>query len=107
MRIVWLLCCCVWSTALLAGTVSGVVLTADQRKPVHLASVFFSNTSVGTVTDSAGRFTIYNAPSGKYDLVVSYVGYETSVQTIETDKQTKPTDCLSETQAAGAGQCGD
>lgn len=90
MRIVWLLCCCVWSTALLAGTVSGVVLTADQRKPVHLASVFFSNTSVGTVTDSAGRFTIYNAPSGKYDLVVSYVGYETAVQTIETDKQTSP-----------------
>ena len=91
MRICWLLCCCILtSSSLLAGTLSGVVFTADQRKPVHLASVFFSNTSVGTVTDSAGRFTIYNAPSGKYDLVVSYVGYETAVQTIETDKQTSP-----------------
>jgi hypothetical protein len=56
-------------------SISGKV--TDNSKPLHAASVFLSNTSVGSVTDSAGAFTLNNIKNGQYDMVVSCVGYET------------------------------
>jgi hypothetical protein len=51
---------------------------ADKNsKPVANASVFLSNGTIGCQTDTAGRFRLENVKPGKYDLVVSMVGYET------------------------------
>lgn len=62
--------------------VSGkIVFTADD-KPVNAASVFLSNTSFGTVSAQDGSFTLRDIPPGNYDLVVSYIGYETVQKTI-------------------------
>lgn len=75
---------------LLAGAVycqkifSGKIVDAASGKPVASASIFLSNTSVGTATDANGTFTIYNFPDGRFDVVISCLGYETYVVTVES-----------------------
>lgn len=52
-------------------------------QPIHLANVFLSNTSIGTVTNAEGFFTLDHFPSGRYDVVVSCIGYESYVTTVQ------------------------
>ncbi|MDB5147060.1 MAG: CarboxypepD reg-like protein [Mucilaginibacter sp.] len=58
-------------------TVTGKVIDGETKGPVMDASVFLSNSSVGTKTINDGIFALKNVKSGKYDLVVSCVGYQT------------------------------
>lgn len=54
----------------------------DERNiPVSKASVFLNNTSIGTTADNEGRFML-SVPAGKFDLIVSSVGYITHSQSI-------------------------
>ncbi|HEY1018338.1 MAG TPA: carboxypeptidase-like regulatory domain-containing protein [Sediminibacterium sp.] len=76
-----------WSLTGFAQTdLGGKVLAADNKLPVASANVYISNSSVGTVTDEKGQFIIRNFPAGRYDLVVSCVGYETQVITLSSAK---------------------
>ena len=54
----------------------GIVLDAERNAPVSKASIFLSNTSVGTMANDEGRFQLY-VPAGKFDLIVSSIGYST------------------------------
>jgi len=63
---------------------SGKVFDAGSHKPIALANVFLSNTSIGTITDDNGVFTIQRFPDGRYELIVSCIGYETSITTIQS-----------------------
>jgi len=63
----------------------GKVINENTQQPVAGAAIFLSNTSVGTVADAEGMFTL-NIPNGRFDLVVSCIGYETQVSTIYADK---------------------
>jgi hypothetical protein len=65
---------------------AGKVLAADNKVPVASANVYISNSSVGTVTDEKGQFIIRNFPPGRYDLVVSCIGYETQVITLSSSQ---------------------
>jgi len=56
-------------------TVSGVI-TDDTGLPMIGASVMVDGTSVGTITDVDGSFSL-QVPEGTSDLVVSYTGYGT------------------------------
>jgi hypothetical protein len=67
-------------------SVKGKVLYADTRKPVAAASVFLANTSMGTFTNENGEFTIAHFPEGRYDLVVSFVGYESFTISIQSNR---------------------
>lgn len=82
MKLFLILCCTLISLAA-AGQfmLKGKIVAADTKRPLAAASVFLSNTSTGTLTDSAGVFSLY-IPAGKYDLVASFVGYETYAQTL-------------------------
>jgi len=62
----------------------GIVLEADSQRPIESVSIYLSNTSIGTVSNAKGEFILTNFPYGKYDLVVSCLGYETHVQTVES-----------------------
>ena len=59
------------------------MLDAEKGKPIPFASVFLSNTSIGTKADDVGHFEL-SIPSGRFDLVVSSIGYETHSQTIQS-----------------------
>ncbi|MEM1336332.1 MAG: TonB-dependent receptor [Bacteroidota bacterium] len=62
-------------TAELFGTV-----TDETGQAVFGASVYLEGTQLGTQTDFDGKYTLTNIPPGSYNLVVSYVGYETQTQ---------------------------
>src|SRR5690348_5944961 len=63
----------------------GIVVDAEKDKAVPSASVFLNNTSIGTTANAEGKFELY-MPSGKYELIVSSIGYETYNQTIITNE---------------------
>jgi len=85
MRIGYLLLVFSFVTQIVAAqpTLKGKVVAADTRQPIHLANVFLSNTSIGTVTNAEGFFTLEHFPPGRYDVVVSCIGYESYVTTIQ------------------------
>ena len=55
-------------------TVKGQVTSADDGLPIIGASVFVQGTSIGTITDSEGYYTLRNVPASAVNLVVSYIG---------------------------------
>lgn len=90
-----LIFCVIWfipSSLLAQQTLKGRVLAADTKQPIHLANVFLSNTSIGTVTNAEGYFTIEHFPQGRYDVVVSCIGYESFVTTIQSAQLPKTID---------------
>jgi hypothetical protein len=68
------------------SALKGKVIASDTRKPVPQANVYLSNTAVGTVTDENGEFIIPAFPAGRFDLIVSFMGYETYKVNIASDK---------------------
>jgi hypothetical protein len=63
-------------------TLHGTVADARTGKSVSGVNVFLSKTTVGTVTDSLGRYFIEQAPPGVYELVFQHVGYEIETETV-------------------------
>jgi hypothetical protein len=61
------------------NTIIGKVVSGSDGIPVPGASVFITNTSKGTTSDSQGRFELTNVPAGKHEIIFSSVGYETNV----------------------------
>ncbi|WP_342646309.1 carboxypeptidase-like regulatory domain-containing protein [Mucilaginibacter sp. CSA2-8R] len=68
-------------------TVTGKVINLYDKKPIEKASVFLSNTTVGSATSDDGSYTLANVKSGQYELIVSAVGYETFTKTIVVNQQ--------------------
>lgn len=65
-----------------SGLIRGKVTSADLQMPLNEASVFLTNSTYGTASASDGSFTLANVKPGQYELVVSYVGYDSFHQTI-------------------------
>ena len=55
-------------------TVTGKVTSADDGEPVIGASILVKGTTLGTITNEDGDFTIPNVPNSSKTLVVSFVG---------------------------------
>lgn len=51
-------------------------VVSNTNEPLEGASVYFNNTTIGTITNSEGNFEL-KAKEGSYTLVVSYLGYKT------------------------------
>jgi len=66
--------------------ITGTVVDSASKEPLVNASVFCQNTTLGTVTDKEGKFTI-SLKSGGYDLIFSYTGYLT--QTVRVTENNK------------------
>lgn len=64
-------------------TVTGTVISNEDRRPVSGVSVLVQGTSIGTSTNANGRFSI-NAPTGQV-LVISSVGYQQKEVTPSND----------------------
>ncbi len=61
--------------------IRGVVRDGASDEPIPFASVALINTNpvLGAVADSTGNFIISSVPVGRYDVEVSFVGYEPTV----------------------------
>lgn len=67
-------------------TLPGRVMIAGTTTPVPSANIYLSSTSIGTVSDEKGNFTFQRFPEGRYDLIVSCIGYETYQLSIRSDE---------------------
>jgi hypothetical protein len=68
-----------------SGTnLSGSVRDSATGRPIPGVSVFLNSTSKGTVTHDDGNFTLYGIPPGRYELIVSAIGYATLAVQIST-----------------------
>ena len=65
------------------NAVSGILTDAETKEPIAFANVFFANTRIGVSSDEDGKFSLTGFPSGKYDLTVTFVGYNTYQQSLE------------------------
>ena len=83
-------------------TLTGIVLSDKDHKPVESASVYISGTTKGTYTDSKGYFTILDV-TAPCQLVVSHLAYNVQLKSIETTVNNRLTFYLSEkaTQLSG------
>lgn len=84
--------------------IHGRVTAADGGKPLAGVSVFISNTSRGTVTDEKGLFVLDNVPEGRYVLVISSVGYQTDLETIDSRYPRPGFDVILRTKVAELGE---
>ena len=63
--------------------ISGTVISEEDGFPVVGASILVKGTTVGTVTDLDGNFTISNLPESAKMIIVSYIGLKTQELTIK------------------------
>ena len=71
-------------------TLTGIVADAKKNTPLAGASVYIPDLKLGVVTDSLGKFTIKNLPTGTFLIEIKYEGYKTITQIIilkETDSK--------------------
>ncbi|ACF15124.1 TonB-dependent receptor plug [Chloroherpeton thalassium ATCC 35110] len=67
-----------------AQIVSGTILEKDSNEPLIGATVFLKGKSIGSISGLDGGFS-FHAPSGRYDLTISYVGYVRKEMFIDVD----------------------
>jgi CarboxypepD_reg-like domain len=60
------------------NTLSGSVKDAATGKPLAGVSVFLNATSKGTVTRADGHFVLPGIPAGRYEVIISAIGYQTA-----------------------------
>lgn len=62
-------------------SISGTVIDNASNTPIEFASIGLLNTnsSIGTMSDTLGNFTLKNVPVGRYDLKVICVGYDPAI----------------------------
>ncbi len=59
------------------GKIKGFVYEKETGEPVLFTSVYLKGTSYGAATDVNGYYLISNVPAGDYELMVTYLGYDT------------------------------
>lgn len=86
----WTLVLIIWlvikTPSLGQQAIRGRVIDAGNHKAIASANVFLSNTSIGTITNENGEFAIEHFPSGRFDLVVSFIGYESYIISLSSNK---------------------
>jgi hypothetical protein len=65
------------------GKVKGSVVDAVNGEQLGFANVFINNTTIGTNADENGNFLLRNIPQGAHELIVSFVGHQTSQTRID------------------------
>ena len=66
-----------------AGGVRGFVYEESSGEPVIFTNVYLKGTTYGSSTDVNGYFSIPKIPAGSYELMVTYLGFDTLRKPIE------------------------
>ena len=78
------------SLAMTSINIRGQISDKDSNEPLIGANVVMvqDNNQNGTATDKFGNYAISNISLGKYNLIVSYIGYDTYKKEIIINQDT-------------------
>ena len=65
-----------------SGIITGTITNSGSKTPIPRASVFLSNSSVGSATNEEGKYTLSGIRPGQYTLVVTILGYDDYTKTV-------------------------
>jgi outer membrane receptor protein involved in Fe transport len=68
------------------GSIKGKVTESDSKLPVVGANVIIKGTMLGTITDINGEFQFKEIHTGKFELVVSFIGFQSFTSPVEVRK---------------------
>jgi CarboxypepD_reg-like domain len=78
-----LIFCCLLATTAIAQqptqTIRGTVLDNASSQPIGYATVAIVSIGKGCTTDSLGNFAIPDVPTGRYEIEITFSGYERTV----------------------------
>jgi len=66
--------------------VTGKIIDAANSTPIVGATVFIANTTVATITNASGIYSITVPVEGSFDIVVSHISYQRVSRTVDTPK---------------------
>ena len=72
-------------SGLYAQTIITGCVTDQSNTPLPFATVYLSNTTIGTLANDNGIYTLKIPRNGEYDLVTSCIGFTTNTRTIRAD----------------------
>jgi hypothetical protein len=61
------------------NSIRGNVFDKETGEPVSFANVVLKGTNIGTLTDIEGFYNLANVPSGDYQFIVTYIGYDSTI----------------------------
>ncbi len=67
-----------------SNVLTGFIKDSANGKPLAGASVFLNGTSRGTVSRNDGSFVLQGFPQGRYELIISAIGYATYITEINS-----------------------
>lgn len=67
------------------GSIRGTVTSFQADEPIPGATIYLSDTRFGTSSDEDGSFLLENIPAGDYELIISFVGYQTLRKNVEIE----------------------
>jgi hypothetical protein len=65
------------------GNIRGFLYEKETGEPMIFTGVTIQGTTLGAQTDVNGYFSITRVPAGKFNLLVTYLGYDTLTQEVE------------------------
>lgn len=60
------------------GSIRGFVYDKSSGEPIMFCNVFLKGTTIGAPTDVNGMYNITRVTAGSYNLIVTYLGYDTT-----------------------------
>jgi TonB-dependent receptor len=72
-----------------SGSIGGTVVDASTGEALPGANIVIKGTSVGTASDTEGRFLLRRVDSGELTLVVSFLGYETKEVVVDVSANSR------------------
>src|SRR5687768_9565235 len=64
------------------GTITGTVVDKSGKQPLNGVQLSIDGTTIGTLSDQRGRFTINRTPLGQVTLRATYIGYRSESQAV-------------------------
>ena len=77
--------------------ITGRITDAADSTPITGASVFISNTTIGTASDASGNYSLTVPGRGSFEIVVSHVSYRSAFHKIDTPQDVHKYDVSLET----------
>ncbi|MEI6751565.1 MAG: TonB-dependent receptor [Paludibacter sp.] len=68
------------------NSIQGVVTDAETGESIIGCNILLQGTSIATITDMKGEYTLKNIPNGTYNVIFSFISYEKKLQKVVLSK---------------------